>query len=198
MEVNSIVDAIKKSLREKREIEWNKVFVTDVSVCLRLSYYRRIHGNSIVPNMLVGEDAHSRILPRVAEELGAKYEVSVARQIDNVVLYGRIDLLLDDGTPIELKLSNIILQHHILQAEYYAYMVGSSKFVVCVVTDMANVICKEFAREKEDRWLEQRVKRFAESLGNRVEPEPEKSYMCRWCEYRGICLGHRKLVEYIV
>ena len=155
--------------------------------------------------MVAGEVLHSEVLPAVASLLEDEHDVEVEKSVSKTVetrcmivtLYGRIDMLID-GVPMELKFSNRIMDHHMLQAEYYAWMLGVDRYMVCIVTDDGEVKCKMFRRHIPNEKLVERIDTLMCSIMDGNPPKPEKGIWCSNCPFRSMCAASKKLSDYLV
>jgi len=156
--------------------------------------------------MAIGEHLHTDVIPTAATLLQidgyrTEYEVSVSKPVRTacmeVEVRGRIDILIN-GVPVELKFSNTIYDHHVLQAEYYAWILGVDRYVICVVPDKGDVKCSMFRRHIPDEYLFHRIEALTCALLEHNPPKPEKGVWCSHCPFKSLCAASRKLSDYVL
>jgi len=180
------------------------VYVTELTGCMRRSWYRRKGGYRLTKDMLAGTAVHAELLERVVEELPVAYaesEKSVEKLISigdsDVWLVGRVDLFIADGdlrTFVEFKTSDWIFDEHIEQANIYAVMLNIDKFYICYMPKSDTVKCKEFTRTWTEQDVVERVKRFVEALTKDEPPQKEEDAWCYYCEFRAMCKKNKTLI----
>ena len=201
-----IEEAIKTAIQRKRlHIPSGIIHVTDLTQCLRKTYYEVVSGYTKTKIMVAGEVMHSEILPQIAamlelEGYSAVDEVEVNTVVKtrcmDIDLRGRIDLVVS-SIPVEIKFSNRIMDHHILQAEYYAWMLSVSEYIICVIKDDGGVECKKFRRHIPDEELVKRVETLACAVLQHEPPKPEKGVWCNTCSFKHMCAATKKLSDYV-
>jgi len=179
------------------------VYVTELSGCLRKSWYRRNTGYRVTKDMLAGQAIHRELLESVASALmgsmaGAhiKVEKLVTAVFDNVELRGRVDLFIlsnDVRTFVEFKTSDWILDEHIMQANIYAAMLDVDRFYICYMPRSSDVKCVELKRRMDREDVERRVLKFVKALELGEPPKKEENYWCYYCEYRNMCRKNKTL-----
>jgi len=198
-----IEKAFNRALVVEPEQRLDVVYATELVGCLRRSWYRRKLGYRLTKEMIGGRAVHAELLERVAEELPvahAEAEKRITRVVStgdaDIWLVGRVDLFIADGdlrTFVEFKTSDWILDEHIEQANIYAVMLNIDRFYICYMPKSDEVKCKEFARTWTERDVEERVRKFVESLTKKEPPQKEEDVWCFYCEYRAECKKNKKL-----
>ncbi|HDI74370.1 MAG: hypothetical protein DRJ52_01260 [Thermoprotei archaeon] len=169
------------------------VYVTEITQCLRKSWYRRTLAEPPSDNkvvlMVMGDGAH--FLLKESFPLGAGEEL-VEREYEGVKIRGRVDRLLEDSL-IEFKTVSRIPKQpydsHVAQSQLYMWLFNKPKaYIVYVSRSDGRVKAYEIARDEEAiASLLQRVKKFSDALKKGAIPEPEQSKLCEYCEYLNIC-----------
>jgi len=193
--------AVIRAVEQRRDnLAENIVYVTDVSQCLRKTFLEYRYPQRKTKQMVYGEFLHTDVIPRIAKYLEGhkvEYEVMLTKDIEGISLVGRADLVVD-GFPVELKFSNRVYDWYKLQAEYYAYMLNTNRYYIVLVTDYGYVDVVEYDRMYTDAELVDRVKRLVEHIRSGKEPEPERSEMCRFCQFRKTCLQSINLEKFVL
>jgi len=201
--LDMIEKAFNRALDVEPESRLDVVWVTELSGCLRRSWYRRKLGYRLTKDMLAGRVIHAELLERVVEELPVAY-AEAEKKVEYVVsvgdvdiwLVGRVDLYIAEGdlrTFVEFKTSDWIFDEHIEQANIYAVMLNIDKFYICYMPKSDEVKCKEFSRTWTEQDVEERVKRFVESLTGKEPPQKEENTWCFYCEFKPECKKNKKL-----
>jgi len=203
-----MLEVIEKIFNRALDVEpadrLDTVYVTELTGCLRRSWYRRKLGYRVTKEMLAGRAVHAELLERVAEELPVAYaesEKNVEKLISigdvDIWLVGRVDLFIADGdvrTFVEFKTSDWIFDEHIEQSNIYAVMLNIDKFYICYMPKSDEVKCKEFTRTWTELNVVERVKRFVEALTKDEPPQKEEDYWCYYCEFRNMCKKNKTLI----
>jgi CRISPR-associated protein Cas4 len=199
-----IESAFNRALDVEPEQRLDVVWVTELSGCLRRSWYRRKLGYRLTKDMLAGRAIHVELLERVAEELPVAHS-EAEKRVEYVVsigdvdiwLVGRVDLFIADGdlrTFVEFKTSDWIFDEHIEQANIYAVMLNIDKFYICYMPRSSEVKCREFTRTWAEQDIEERVRKFVESLTGKEPPQKEENMWCYYCEFKAECRKNRTLI----
>ena len=180
------------------------VYVTELTGCMRRSWYRRKLGYRMTKDMIAGTAVHAELLERVVEELPVAYaesEKNVEKLISigdsDVWLVGRVDLFIADGdmrTFVEFKTSDWIFDEHIEQANIYAVMLSIDKFYICYMPKSDTVKCKEFERTWTEQNVVERVRRFVTALTKDEPPQKEEDAWCYYCEFKAMCKKNKTLI----
>jgi len=203
-----MLEVIEKTFNRALDVEpadrLDTVYVTELTGCLRRSWYRRKLGYRVTKEMLAGRAVHAELLERVVEDLPVAY-AEAEKKVEYVIsvgdvdiwLVGRVDLFIADGdmrTFVEFKTSDWIFDEHIEQANIYAAMLNIDKFYICYMPKSDEVKCKEFTRTWAELNVVERVKRFVEALTKDEPPQKEEDAWCYYCEFRNMCRKNRTLI----
>jgi len=199
-----IEKAFNNALNVEPEERLDVVYVTELTGCLRRSWYRRKLGYRMTKDMIAGTAVHAELLERVVEELPVAYAES-EKKVEYVVstgdvdiwLVGRVDLFIADGdmrTFVEFKTSDWIFDEHIEQANIYAVMLNVDKFYICYMPKSDIVKCKEFTRTWTEQNVVERVRRFVEALTKNEPPQKEEDAWCYYCEFKAMCKKNKTLI----
>jgi len=175
----------------------NEIWVSELTGCLRESWYKRLVGVRATKKMVEGLIAHSTLLPFIAERLGCIYEVRVEYSLGKYVLVGRADIVCDDRV-IELKVSDspVIKDEYRLQANAYAYILGKPRYTIVVLSDDINM--KTFkTSEKLFKVILNRAKTYIRYVELSIEPPREESSRCRYCFFRRVCFSDEGLEKFM-
>ena len=199
-----IEKAFNRALSVEPEQRLDVVYATELVGCLRRSWYRRKLGYRLTKEMIGGRAVHTELLEKVAEGLPVAYaeaEKRVARVMSigdvDIWLVGRVDLFIAEGslrTFVEFKTSDWIFDEHIEQANIYAVMLNIDKFYICYMPRSDEVKCREFTRTWTEKDVEDRVRKFVESLTGKEPPQKEEDYWCYYCEFRAMCKKNKTLI----
>jgi len=199
-----IEEIFNRALQREPVDRLDTVYVTELTGCMRRSWYKRKGGYRLTKDMIAGTAVHAELLERVAKELPFAYaesEKSVEKLISigdiDVWLVGRVDLFIADGdmrTFVEFKTSDWIFDEHIEQANIYAVMLNIDKFYICYMPKSDTVKCKEFTRTWTEQNVVERVKRFVEALTKDEPPQKEEDYWCYYCEFKAMCKKNKTLI----
>jgi CRISPR-associated exonuclease Cas4 len=198
-----IEEAFNRALDREPVDRLDTVYVTELTGCMRRSWYKRKYGYRVTKDMLAGRAVHAELLERVAGELPVahaeaekKVEYTVSVGDVDVWLAGRVDLFIADGdlrTFVEFKTSDWIFDEHVEQANIYAAVLNIDKFYICYMPKSDEVKCKEFSRTWTEKDVEERVRKFIESLTKDEPPPKEEDVWCYYCEFRNVCKKNKKL-----
>ena len=180
------------------------VYVTELTGCVRRSWYKRRYGYRMTRDMICGTAVHREVLERVVEELPVAYaesEKDVEKLISigdsDVWLVGRVDLFIADGdmrTFVEFKTSEWVFEEHVEQANIYAVMLNVDKFYICYMPKSDTVKCKEFERTWTEEDVKQRLAELVEHLIDNTEPPRREGTWCSYCEFKNLCKKNKTLV----
>lgn len=203
-----IEEAFNRALQREPGQRPDTVHVTELTGCVRRSWYKRRYGYRATREMIAGSAVHAELLGRVADILagspgvGFDYVVAekgVEKLFDvnggGVWLAGRLDLFIADiqnniRTFVEFKTSEWIFEEHVEQGNIYAVMLNVDKFYICYMPRSDSVKCKEFERT----WTEREVVERVQQLLSGTEPPRREGYWCSYCEFRNMCRRSRALI----
>ncbi|MEM4003958.1 MAG: Dna2/Cas4 domain-containing protein [Ignisphaera sp.] len=168
------------------------IHVSEVTGCLRKSYYLRTRASTISPRsaiLLLGGSIHEA-LEEVLRRKGYLVEHQVSLQLDGFKLVGTIDAYHpDEGAVLELKTVHEIpskpFENHVAQANIYSIM-ASAKNAFVVYLSRKDGKVKIFRVDPDRRmlkWAVERARTLRASLLARQPPQREKSPLCNYCEF---------------
>ena len=203
-----MLDMIEKAFNKALDIEplniVGVVYVTELTGCLRRSWYRRRYGYRITRDMICGTAVHREVLERVAAEAPVAHaetekrvEYWVKMMNRDILLVGRVDLYIADGdleTFIEYKTSEWVYEEHIEQGNIYAVLLDINRFYICYMPRSDHVKCREFKKTWTEEDVKQRLETLIKHLIDKTEPPRREGTWCSYCEYRSMCRKDRKLV----
>jgi CRISPR-associated exonuclease Cas4 len=199
-----IEDAFNRALVREPVNDSGTVYVTELTGCIRRSWYRRRYGYRATRDMIVGIAVHSDVLLRVALLMEGEYDVvAVEKKVERLInidgndvwLTGRVDLYIADKeknirTFVEFKTSEWIFEEHVEQGNIYAVMLDIDKFYICFMPKSDAVKCREFQKTWTENDIIERVKQL---LGN-SEPPRREGVWCSYCEFKNMCKKNKTLV----
>lgn len=194
-----IIKMIEMDIKEHKKDK--TIYVTQVTQCLRKSYYEII-SNAIDPyyelakKFLLGKSMHlwlQSLVRKYGKELKLRYEVEkpIRYKYRGYTIKGRADLIIND-TVIEIKTTtkgiNIPNIMHILQANEYAYWLSKPQFIILYVT--GNDIIEFGFKTDKGRHLifKDRLNELIDALNKGKPPKHESTNECKYCKYRNTCL----------
>ena len=194
---NLVKSSINKAVLNMQEDRSSEIHVTDLTTCIRRSYFEKVYGRKInYPNSLFilrGILVHEAILEQLAKELKANYEI----EIEYKGIKGRIDLLTEKEV-IEIKTINKVpifpYSGHLEQLNFYCFASDRDVGILVYVgiADGKVISFEHYAnREMLDKTLEKFVK-LKESLEQLVPPSSNldlvsRKIFCPNCPYRDKC-----------
>lgn len=181
-----------------RVFDESTIHVSEVVDCLRKSYYMRTRTVQLSPsNMLklLGEGAH-RALQEVLKRSGFEVEFEVGLDLDGFRLVGHVDAIhVRNSVLIELKTVSKIpdapYSHHVLQTQIYRALTGVRRSYIVYLSrsdGRVRVFRVENGRNVL-KWAMERAKLLKSALANGRIPEPERGYLCNYCEFQLNCWG---------
>jgi len=201
-----LVDILLRAIElENREHPHDTLWVTDIAQCLRKTYYQFKY--PLKPEyqlrrpLVMGKAIHlwiENLLVRHRGELGIdiRTEVEVMARVEGVVVRGLADIVLDNVL-YEIKTARRIpvkpYLEHILQACFYAYVLGMNKYCILYISDNGY---REYCMETDNGTINifrERVKILKQSMENNTPPPREKSPLCSYCPYKRLCSRDKTL-----
>jgi len=180
------------------------IHVSEVTHCLRKSYYSRKYGDMKTLSHLsdtkcvilgLGVATHLTIL-RELQNYGFVIEPEVRYLIESgdekFYLVGRPDAVGED-TVIELKTVSRIpdapYEHHVLQLQAYLNMLNYSVGYLVYIskTDGRIQIFDMNRSESIFKIIKERAVRLWNAIKKQELPEAERDYLCRYCEFWSKC-----------
>jgi hypothetical protein len=186
--------------RELKEYGWDDIPTHETVQCLLKSFYERKIGRRLLAPKIVmlsfGNLTHDALQEQLVK-LNYQVEPEALYQIQNITFHNHTDAVHETHT-LEIKtcsaLPHEILPHHFLQANaglimnkrdigYVAYIHKSSG--ICRVFHHSPII-------DSFNYLLLRAVRLSVHLRQNITPQPEPSWLCRFCEYLVECPTHGK------
>lgn len=171
----------------------NLIYVTELTQCLRKSWYARAMGippaDEKIVVLLLGDDVHYLINSQFPLGEGEK---SFEKEYNGVRVRGRVDRIVG-STILEFKTISRLpqepLPHHVEQMQLYFWLSDSSKgFLVYVAKTNGGIRVFEVERDEETiKMLLEKAVMLSDSLKKGEPPDPEKSWLCDYCEFRAQC-----------
>ena len=138
-----------------------------------------------------------RTVQRELEEEGFKIEHEQKIRFRNVTLYSHVDAV-DDIETLELKgitrLPYEPLSHHRLQANTYAFMEDREQNYIAYIHKPSGIVkvFPIFRNVKMFEYTKLRALRLCTHIQRNVQPQPEPSWECQYCEYTDMCPAQHK------
>mgnify|MGYP000288811317 CR=1 FL=1 len=183
------------------------IYVTQVTQCLRKSYYEIKHkavnvDYELSKHLILGKSIHlwlQELLKKYGNELNIKYciEKDIKFMHRGYMIKGRADIVINDVL-VELKTTHKSIhlpdRMHVLQANEYAYQLGLQKYVILYVTPNGLIEFK-FTTDRYKHFIFiHRLETLIDALEMDELPEKETGYECKYCPFRNKCL-YRKLIH---
>jgi len=199
-----IEEAFNRAFNREPINDSSTVYVTELTGCVRRSWYKRRYGYRVTRDMIVGTAIHSDVLLRVALLMERSYDVvAVEKKVEKLLnvngndiwLVGRVDLYIADKernikTFVEFKTSEWIFEEHVEQGNIYSVMLDVDKFYICYMPKSDTVKCKEFERT----WTESDIIERIKQLLSNAEPPRREGVWCSYCEFKNLCKKNKTLV----
>jgi len=192
---DTLLEIIKEMDKEEHE---EGIFITDVTGCLRASYYRKVLGERLPEKIrfqtLIGKATHEFLIPRLAFRLGGDIEVRTEYR----GIRGRADIVTKDYV-IELKtVSNIpttVYRSHAEQLNFYLFALKKEYGYVVYLNRKTGVVRVREVK-KDEKLLEitlVKAKELKEAIENKIPPKPhvpirELKTLCSYCPFNSECL----------
>lgn len=187
--------------REKRVYRPNVIHVSELTTCLRKSYYnrtrfeRRIDVKNII--LTIGNGLHRALQAYLRERYGWSFEVELKMKLGEFWLTGHADIVTSDNDVIEIKTTSKLpgkpYENHLMQLNAYLYMSKARKGYL-VYVDKNQGLVRVFKHYRDNKlWeeLKQRAHIFWNHLKEKKTPKPERSILCNYCEWRWLCYSKR-------
>lgn len=187
--------------RQRRIYREKYIHVSELTQCLRRSYYNRtrVEQRVDVKNIIltIGNGIHRVLQEYLRETKGWSIEVELKINLGGFWLVGHADIITDDNEILELKtVSKIPGQpyiNHLMQLNAYLYM-GKAKIGYLIYIDKNKGNVKVFKHYRDNKlWneLKKRAHSYWTSLRNNKPPAPEFSPLCQYCQWKWLCLSKR-------
>ena len=173
------------------------IYVTDVSQCLLKSWFNRAFGeppsDEKVVILVLGDDVHYLLNEKFPVGKG---EESAERSINGVRIRGRADRVFSESI-IEFKTATFIpskpRDHHVLQLQLYLWLFDKKYGFIAYVSKRDGKV-KAFKVSRDEDIIKKLLDRaiiLSKHLKEGTMPEPEKGWLCDYCEYKSWCPVHR-------
>jgi len=193
-----IFNAFRRAYEDKfiEKISDDTIFVSEVTYCIRKAYLLRRDPRPFNREKLVilvwGSLAHF-LVENYIDYDGVLCEKSVSVDLGGFKLKGRADIIIDDYI-VELKTAYSLpdkpFNHHVLQLQAYLWMLDREEgFLVYIARRAGGIVSFKIERDVK-YWIEivDRARKLHEHLKKNEIPPPEKSPLCKFCEYKEYCL----------
>ena len=197
-----LIDLYMSKENDMHERNDNEVWVSHLSECQAKREFdnqRKKEGSLNIFPMLRGIAIHKG-LQELIKDAVSEVEKKVTYQVDGMNINGSVDVVLKDGTPVEIKTVHRLLfpayPEHVFQLQLYIFMLNVQKGLLFYILDNdvhevtvyadGSVISDDGSSllpmvPITSNYLKQIVKQYKE--GKRVHPFSE----CNRCFYRSIC-----------
>jgi CRISPR/Cas system-associated exonuclease Cas4 (RecB family) len=184
-DINAFVDALRLKFEERYDPEW--VMPTELSTCLRRSWYARKKGKNIIgENAVLGIAIHNTVQD-VAKRFNCEVEKEIQGEIAGVKVRGRADLVCDDSV-IEIKTTAIHDQRHYFQPVIYATLLKKDKaYMLYVDRNTANITFFQVDISFILPFAIERLKTYYSAVVENKLPQKEYSQACKYCVYKPLC-----------
>lgn len=176
-----------------------QVSVTETCTCLTKSFYGRRLGYKLMDSKTVilsfGRLVHEGLREPLLKR-GFKPELEGVMPINGIELYAHGDSVRDDCGIDHKTISRIPeapLIHHFYQSNAYMFVLDRPKWYINYIHKPSGIV-KVFPIERLERafqWNCLRAIRLSHCLKSNTTPQPEPSWLCRYCEYKLICPAWR-------
>ena len=172
----------------------NTIYVTEVSCCIRKSWYIRALNEPLSPEtvviMVLGDAVH--YIMRDMLSLGES-EKRFEKQVGDFKIAGRVDKILGNIV-VEFKTTSQIPQkpyeHHIDQLQLYLWL-SDLNIGYLVYVDKRRGKVKAFKVTRNDERIKRlllKAKKLYSSLKTGMPPEPDpKPWECEYCQFKELC-----------
>jgi CRISPR/Cas system-associated exonuclease Cas4 (RecB family) len=173
----------------------NECGTTEAVQCLLKSFYqRKVNRHLLEPKIVIlsfGRIVHLALQDKLFKH-GYHVEVEKPVVYDKFTLYTHTDALHDTHI-LEIKtcssIPHQILQHHFLQANTYAVAHNKPVGYVAYIHKPSGIIKTLWFQPQTQayQYVLLRAYRLTACLKTNTCPEPEPSWLCRYCEYVDLC-----------
>ncbi|MFZ8789177.1 MAG: PD-(D/E)XK nuclease family protein [Acidilobaceae archaeon] len=197
-EVKRILAAIEKAIMlevsELTRAPPNTIWATEVSRCIRQSFYSRIYLKSLdfgaAYTILRGRLLHEVVLRNmplgVTETEEGTRSIVVEDEAGKVEVRGRADMVVGDYI-VDLKTSerapDKLPEEYRGQVQLYMELYGRSKGLVVYITREGLKYFQENRDEGRIAKLKEKALKLSRALRENKPPEPEVGFWCRWCSW---------------
>ena len=197
---------LKEAVGERVEFTYDVIHVSEVTQCLRKSYYQRRRASrttGLEAVIIIGSMIHLA-LQDVLRRYGFRPEFRVGMKEDGVTLIGHIDAYDPDrNIVLEFKTVNKIPKDwpwlsHEQQAVTYATMVDTDEaYIIYIDRGTGEVEVYQVGKDQEtlEKML-RRAKILSRALRENEPPEPERGPWCNYCPWKWSCFKSRSKSYY--
>ncbi|MEM0239775.1 MAG: PD-(D/E)XK nuclease family protein [Ignisphaera sp.] len=210
--IDNIIFTIKDTINRVQEIRKNRISISEISKCLRYSYYSYIHPQKISDKALIGIEYHNTFISIFAEKLensGLICEQEYHLYSDLVGI--RIDLLCLDKYlepyMFEFKFTSVPYENNPYfswyerQLKYYMALLLDIEqrkkvygYLVLVNHDLSDYRVYKYEMNSEEKnsvieEIKYRIEVLRKAKTENIIPPQEKGKYCNTCPYRGICFN---------
>jgi len=191
------------------EIHYGRVFrdytdkqasVYETCQCLLKSFNQRKLRYALEDNKIVivsfGDIVH-KALREPLEKRGFKSEKEGCITVNGVELFAHGDAVRDDTGIDHKTITRMVhapLIHHYRQVNAYIHVFGTKDWYLDYIHKPSGLVrvfrIEPF--EKAFQWNALRAVRLSNCLQRNIMPEPEPSWLCRYCEYKVLCPAWRR------
>jgi CRISPR-associated exonuclease Cas4 len=173
---------LQKQEQETHTRAENEVYVTDLTRCAAKRYFEGLYDLPPPTEALVGKFLHEGFSSFVRQvEPEAQFEVPYKKEIDGVIIKGRVDV--DLGPELwELKTGRDApkdepSEHHLLQCKIYLWLTGK------VLARLIYITLNQFREfEITDPCTDDDVRRLLKD-----KRSPMFAWECEYCAFSGLC-----------
>ena len=184
-DIEAFVNALHEKFEERYDPEW--IMPTELSTCLRRSWYARKKGKNIIgENAVLGIAIHNTVQD-VAKRFNCEVEKEIQGEIAGVKVRGRADLVCDDAV-IEIKTTAIHDQLHYFQPVIYATLLKKDRaYMLYVDRNTGNITFFQVDISFILPFAIERLKAYHSAVVENKLPQKEYSQACRYCIYKSLC-----------
>jgi len=192
---------LKEAVGERIEFTDDVIHVSEVTQCLRKSYYQRRRASRMTGMeavIIIGSMIHLAIQD-VLRRYNFRPEFRIGMKEGGVTLIGHIDAYdPDNNIVLEFKTVDKIPEgrpwrSHEWQAKAYATMVDTDQaYIIYISRGRGDV--KVYRVKKDQELLEHlldRAKELSRALRENEPPEPERGPWCNYCPWKWSCFKSR-------
>jgi len=181
--------------RELPQYDYNEIGTSEAVQCLLKSFFQRKLARKLFDPKIVilsfGRIVHLALQEKL-EEHGYNVEVEKPIELDTITLYTHTDALHDTHT-LEIKtitsMPTSILPQHFHQANTYTVAHKKPVGYITYIHKPSGIV-KVFPYKpiaESFNYICLRAFRLSHAIRHNTTPEPEPSWLCRYCEYIDIC-----------
>lgn len=161
----------------------NVVYVSELVQCKqKAQFYKKFPEiYQLEPRFFLGKIVHRGLQQFLQEEYNAEIEVEVEKAIDDVILSGRIDAIVND-TVIEIKYVSDVYknepnEHHVLQVKIYMWLTELEKGKLIYISPKKLIEFDVVGKATDDEIL----------MLYDTWKSPRYEWECNYCPFACIC-----------